>query len=587
MVTFITSDPHKTAVINTKMISLASRSTHIFLITILIVLAGFLRIYKIATVPPGLNQDETAIGYNAYSILVTGRDEWGEKYPLYFKSFGDNKLPIYIYITVISEKFFGLNEYSVRLPSAIAGTLAVPLLFLLLNVLTGKFSLSYLSALLLTFTPWHIQFSRSGFEVNLALTTAILGVFLLILATKLKNIFILILSLLAFSICLYTYNQTRLLSPLLLVSVAAVYHKELLSLKFKNLAISIVIFTIILLPFMLSFLSEAGFFSAKSALVTSSDIVARIVDLRSYADNLPDLYLKFFYNKYLNVFFQYLQNLASLISGEFFFVKGSTHPNQGIGNAGLFYLFQLPLFITGVVLFLKGKERKLLIFWLWLLIGLFTLALSKEVPHATRGYFMVVPITVFSALGLLYFVDVVKLLQSHKLRMLILVSATLFIFVNLQFYFVSYYFRFPITFAPLWKSADKELVGFLSTVDSSYENIIIDNKTDPIYTNFLFYSKYPPKKFLEEVKRFNDGDLVKAKSWGKYEIRDINWDSEAVSPNNLIVTNDKYAPKNISIFKYFYYPARNVVLSVNGEIIQYPIEENAYILIESKSLVSK
>ena len=106
MVILITSDPNKTAVINTKMISLASRSTHIFLITILIVIAGFLRIYKIATVPPGLNQDETAIGYNAYSILVTGRDEWGEKYPLYFKSFGDYKLPIYIYYIPICKNIW-------------------------------------------------------------------------------------------------------------------------------------------------------------------------------------------------------------------------------------------------------------------------------------------------------------------------------------------------------------------------------------------------------------------------------------------------------------------------------------------------
>ena len=570
------------------MISLAfSRSTHTLLITILIISAGFLRIYKIASVPPGLNQDETAIGYNAYSILETGRDEWGKEYPLYFKSFGDNKLPIYIYITTLFVKFFGLNEYAVRLPSAIAGIIAVPVLFLLTNFLTKKIALSYFSALLLTITPWHIQFSRSGFEVNFALTIAMLGVLLFILAVNKKNTFFLIFSLMTFSISMYSYNQTRLLSPLLLASVAALNYKKLIAMEFKKLALTLVIFTLTLLPFFMSFFSQAGIFSAKSALISSLDIETKIIESRSYANSLPDLYLKLFYNKYINIAFQYVQNLASLVSGEFFFVKGSSHPNQGIGNAGLLYLFQLPLFVTGVIIFLKNKREKLSVIWLWFLVSIFVLALSKEVPHATRGYFTIIPFTIFSASGLLYFVDIIKRLEDNILRILFLMGAVSFILFNIQFYFVSYYSRFPRISASSWRTADKDLSLFLSANESSYEKIIIDSKTAFVYTTFLFYNKYPPLKFIEEVIRFKDGDLYKARAWGKYEIRSIDWNVDTTSPNNLIVSDELHIPKDKPVLKIFYYPTRYVVLLVNEEIVQYPVDEKAYLLVESNSVIGR
>ena len=73
------------------------------------ILALFLRLWRISDFPPALSWDEAAIGYNAYSILETGKDEYGESYPILFKSFNDYKLPGYIYLTTISEKLFGLN----------------------------------------------------------------------------------------------------------------------------------------------------------------------------------------------------------------------------------------------------------------------------------------------------------------------------------------------------------------------------------------------------------------------------------------------------------------------------------------------
>ena len=91
------------------------------LITILVI-AGFLRLWRVGSNPPGLTPDEAALGYNAYSILKTGRDEFGTKLPIIFKSFGDYKPGLYVYLDTPFVAAMGLNEFSTRLPSGIAAT---------------------------------------------------------------------------------------------------------------------------------------------------------------------------------------------------------------------------------------------------------------------------------------------------------------------------------------------------------------------------------------------------------------------------------------------------------------------------------
>src|SRR3989344_2718177 len=94
----------------------------IFLVIFFI--AVFLRLFNITNIPPGVNRDEASIGYTAYSLLNTGRDEYGRMFPLSFQSFGDWKLPLYIYTVVPFVSVFGLNELAVRLPSVIVGILS-------------------------------------------------------------------------------------------------------------------------------------------------------------------------------------------------------------------------------------------------------------------------------------------------------------------------------------------------------------------------------------------------------------------------------------------------------------------------------
>ena len=138
---------------------------------LIIFLGVFLRFYKLGEVPSGLYVDEAAIGYNAYSLSITGLDEYGKSFPVFLRSFNAFSSPLYVYLSTIPIWIFGLSAYSVRFLSAFVGVLTIPLIYLILVEFSNsknKFT-PVLGTLIFTISPWHLFFSRGAFEVNLSL----------------------------------------------------------------------------------------------------------------------------------------------------------------------------------------------------------------------------------------------------------------------------------------------------------------------------------------------------------------------------------------------------------------------------------
>src|SRR3989344_9703317 len=102
-------------------------------------LLGFVRLYKLGSVPAGLYVDEAVAGYNAWSIAQTGADEYGMKRPVFLRSFGVFPAPLYTYVTSVSVKLLGLNNFSVRLPSVLSGLLLLIAMYLILKELGFNF----------------------------------------------------------------------------------------------------------------------------------------------------------------------------------------------------------------------------------------------------------------------------------------------------------------------------------------------------------------------------------------------------------------------------------------------------------------
>src|SRR3989338_5940883 len=120
-------------------------------LVLIILLAALLNLFWINRVPPALNWDEAAIGWNAKTIWHMRLDEFGIRLPVSFKSFGDYKAPLYIYLTAPVVGIFGTSELSVRAVSAVAGIVSVGIMYFLAGPA---------AAIILAISPWHILLSR-------------------------------------------------------------------------------------------------------------------------------------------------------------------------------------------------------------------------------------------------------------------------------------------------------------------------------------------------------------------------------------------------------------------------------------------
>lgn len=108
------------------------------ILVFIFILAFSLRIFQSGQIPGGFHADEAALSYNAYSLLQTGKDEYGKSFPLLLKSFGDFKPALYSYLDIPFIKIFGLNEFAARLPSALFGSLTIISVYLLIVEITKK-----------------------------------------------------------------------------------------------------------------------------------------------------------------------------------------------------------------------------------------------------------------------------------------------------------------------------------------------------------------------------------------------------------------------------------------------------------------
>ncbi len=558
--------------------------SNLLILICIFLLATFLRFYKLGEIPNGLYQDETAIGYNAYSLLTSGKDEHGVSWPLYFKSFGDWKLPVYIYATIIPIGMFGLTPFAVRFPSAFFGTLTVIAFYFLVKKLsTNNNLLSATAALLITINPWHLHYSRAAFEVSIGLFLLVTGVYFLLRSFFDKSPGNFLLGTLLFILNIYSYNLTRLLSPLIYLGVLFLYRKNLIRVTKPEKFTSLILSLLLLTPLVMTLGATGGISSASGTLIyTSAPVQAPLLEFRSFIFEFSPALAKIFFNRLFLTIWQYILNFIGFFSVPFFFISGPAHGNHGIGTDGLFYLLDLLLIPLGTMTMIKNgsKSLKLLIYWSLSVVA--AVALTRESPHATRSFFLIAPTLIFSAVGL--HASLAWARQTRPGKRLIagslLTAVALYSFVH---YFSSYYLRFPVAFAKAWKSEDQKLVNFIKKNEIYFDKIIVDPATGFVYTSLLFYYPMPAADFQRTAIWTPDDSegFSSPKAFGKYELRSIDWELDIKNPRTLVVTTIKNKPPHIPAQTILTYPKRPVVISNKQEILTFPIEDIAYVVVET------
>lgn len=505
-------------------------------------LAFFLRFYQLGNNPPSLDWDEAALGYNAYSILQTARDEYGNFLPLTFRSFGDYKPPLYVYLTVLPVKLLGLNEFAVRFPSAFFGSLSVIIgYFLIKKLFPNKTNVFYLVFIFLfAVSSWHIQFSRVAFEANVALFFYICGVWLFL--KSLDKPYFSFVSLLSFGLSLYTYHSPRLVIPALFAGLFLIFFRKIKK-NYKWYLSASFLFLIFVSPILwqLKFATGARFGSV-TILNAQERLGESIKDIQSDQQR-GDFLGSFTHNRRVIFGRDILSGYIDHFNFNFLFLNGDAANRHHAYGMGMLYLWDLPFILIGLYMLIKIRDKGSLVVLCWFLVAPIASAFTKATPHAVRALFYLPTYQIFSAYGLIalfiYLKTSFKPIITNLLRGLTL----LMLIVNFSYYLHVYYIHTPKAYSDAWQYGYKQLVEKLSS-RTDYSQAIITYQYDQPYIYFLFYQKTDP---LWYQNHWGSGEVQRAnRAFGNYIFRDIDWAKDSQLQDVILVGTPKEIPKSAS-----------------------------------------
>lgn len=455
-----------------------------------LIIAAFVlsRVYNLGNLPRSVYWDEASIGYNAYSVLQDGKDEWGSFLPLHFRAFGEFKLPVYIYSVAVSEKIFGLNAFAVRFPSVIFSAISLVLVYLIASKIFNK-EAGLFSAFVFAFTPWDFVFSRGGYEMSAGLTFLLLGIYLFLEIKKPHHFLFVVMS---FLISFYCYNSFRILVPILLTvfGISYLFKKEL---SFKNkitfIIFGVVISIIALIPVYRLYKYDMG--SVRMAQAGVSDITPQKV--------LTNYFIHFSYS--------------------FLFKIGDPNLRSASHYGGELFIIDLPLILLGIFSLLFINRSK---YWwlpiLMLVIGPIPAAITNEIPHALRSIVMFPALSIIIGLGCYTLVNLFK--NNKEVATAGILIALL---ISFEGYFSDYLTKYPTRASEDWQYAYEQVFNNYSDEFDNYNKIIVSKQYGQPYIFALFYLKYNPQEFRNSViySNLDDWGFSTVKSFGKFVFKNV------------------------------------------------------------------
>lgn len=518
-----------------------NKKGHILIFSLILVLAIFLRIYKMNNLPPSLNWDEVSIGYNAYSILKTGRDEWGNFMPLSFRAFGDYKLPLYIYLVTPSIFVFGLNEVGVRLPSILSGIGVVLLIFFIVKELTKNIYLAFGGMFISTVLPWLLIFSRIGLEANLALFLTTASFYLFLRSFK-KKLFLPI-SVVLLGLSAFTYNSSRvLILPFLLLAAISFDFKFFTK---KQISISLVILLVfICIALFKGFTIDSGARFRWTTILDEGAIV-KINELRGLSD-LPPVLNQLLYNKVTYFIIKASKNYFVHFDPDFLFIKGGSNLQFSIPGSSQIYPVLLPLILLGIWTMLRQRKDWQKFLLGWLLIAPIPAAITRDAPHSLRSIFLIIPIVIITILGIKWIKDFLPWKISRLLAILIILT----LLINTYLFWQNYSGNYSKAYSWSWQYGMKQAVEFVRLHQDEYERIVFSKIYGEPHIFLLFYLQYNTQKYqIIDKIRYKQSDWFWVDRFDKYEF--INdWEiKEKISgrKNILLITSPQNYPANSQI----------------------------------------
>jgi len=468
----------------------------IIVLGLILILAFGLRIFKIDQNPASLNWDETSHGFNAYSILKTGKDEWGISWPTIFRCFGDFKLPLYIYLTIIPVWTLGLNALSVRLVSILSGVGLVLVAYLIGKEVTKKKAIGLMSAFLASIMPWGLFLSRVAVEANLAVFLFSLAGWFLIKWFKNKRANPLVWSAVFFGLSLHAYNSARVLVPLVILFtlITAIRQKRL-----RDLILPAFIMAVFIIPIGMQMMNDSA--SARFFWVNPIDqgVVNQINEKRGQSQ-MPELITRLVYNRPIYFVKFAALNYIKHFSPRFWFLTGGDHYQFSFPETPLVFGIIAPFLLLGTIKLVVDKKLFLIF---WLLAGFIPSAITKDAPHVLRIILAFAPMMIISSIGLFWLKDF--LAKNSRIKGYGVLGIVLFgLLAQLVIWWQNYWQIYRIEYAWAWQDGYKEAVEYIKENYSQYDRIIMTKKYGEPHEFILFYWPWNPKFYQQDTSKVWD-----------------------------------------------------------------------------------
>jgi 4-amino-4-deoxy-L-arabinose transferase-like glycosyltransferase len=525
------------------------KKIYIFLFTLILLVGIFFRFYKLGEIPNSLNWDEVSWGYNAYSILKTGMDEHGVVFPFSFQAFGDYKQPVYVYLASLSVRFFGLNAFAVRFPSALLGSLTIPLVFFFVYEIFYRESyrkkVGLLVMLFFAISPWSIQFSRVAYEANVGLFFVTMGAALFVLGLVSKKKIYLYLSAVPLVISGYTYHSEKIFTPLLVLGLL-VYAYFSFKVSKKTLFVISLLFLLgsmfwIVDPRTTARGRSVTFLSNQTQILQGS--TEKLALDISHNDKLG----MFLDNRRFAYVNKYLQNYLSHFDLNYLFVSGDDARHHAYGM-GILYLISLPIIIIGLI---KIDKKKYWLLFFWFFLAPTASSFAIDAPNSSRSLIFLPTWQIFEALGLYAILSYKNNYKWNLFKSLVI----FLLLINVAYYSFNYFIHTNSEYLKYWQFGYKEAIDYTSNYTYANKKVFFANDIEQGYIFYLFYNQYDPQKYILNggSNRVNSNCYAIDKAY-------FGTCKEMSKSGDLYVTSKEQSSSNFKIIKTISYSDNKIAV---------------------------
>lgn len=457
-----------------------------------IFLLGILfRFYDLSILPSGLHVDEVKVGWNAYSLFKTGRDDWWHAFPLHYDTFGDQRPTGLFYASVPSLALNGLTVFAIRFTPALFGSLAVIAIFYITKKLTGSNKVAICTSLMLAISPWHITLSRATSE-GIVATTLILFAWLY----QLKNIESgsrshFLTSATLYAVSYFFYHTSRLLIPAFIFATTAYYFFNSVPKKI-NLA-SIFLFILASALTVILSLSPAARGRLSQVSIFADQGIRTELDRLPFEEGHNRVFLaRALHNKVVIFSTRFFNEYTQYFSGKFFLTAEEAKPSRyQTATRGILLYVEFVLLVVGLV-GLAQKKFSYLPLLLLLLAPLPAAITTEDAPNLHRSLVMSPFISLIAGFGLY---QLSRFSRKILILTVFILAVDLFLFSHL--YMVHNPARDSLTLPR--NVGAVELIVSVQKYSQKYSRIYLTNRPDHLYPWYVFQTGQDPKIFNPQL----------------------------------------------------------------------------------------